>query len=155
MAEISIKESRTALQLAWCRRTAGIPLTVQGEPIVIDKPLEVRGKKWVCGELVLVRPEQLALTKAARKIIAEKVTPRPPWAFPPEISSQECLKAIEHAGGISITHRGEEKYVTEIVTRNPHWWSGDQRLTSTEKRLLTNAARKILHFKHSWAASGR
>ena len=55
MGEISIKECRTALQLAWCRRTAGIPLTVQGAPIVIDKPLEVRGKKWVCGELELNR----------------------------------------------------------------------------------------------------
>ena len=43
-------------------------------------------------------------------------TPQPPWAFPPEISSQECLKAIEHAGGVTIRHRGEELHITEIVT---------------------------------------
>ena len=99
MAEISISACRTALQWAWCRRQAGIPLKVQGRQVVIDRPVEARGKNWVCGDLELGRAEKVALTKEARRIIAEKVTPQPPWAFPPEISSQECLKAIEHAGG--------------------------------------------------------
>ena len=111
MGEVSIKDCRTALQSAWCRRLEGIALTVQGRQVLIDQPVEVRGKNWVCGELELGRAEKVALTKKARKIIAEKVTPQPPWAFPPEISSQECLKAIEHAGGISIRHRGEELYI--------------------------------------------
>ena len=100
-----------------------------------------------------VPAEKVALTKEARRIIAEKVTPQPPWAFPPEISSQECLKAIEHAGGVTIRHRGEELHITEIVTRGTHWWSGDRRLTPGAKRRLTNAAREILKFRHSWRAA--
>ena len=118
-----------ALQWAWCRRQAGIPLMVQGRQVVIDRPVEARGKCWVCGDLELGRAEKVALTKVARRIIAEKVISQPPWAFPPEISSQECLKAIEHTGGVTIMHRGEELHITEIVTRGTHWWSGDMRLT--------------------------
>ena len=140
MAEISISACRTALQWAWCRRQAGIALKLQGRQVVIDRPVEARGKNWVCGELELGRAEKVALTKEARRIIAEKVTPQPPWAFPPEISSQECLKAIEHAGGVTIRHRGEELHITELVTRGTHWWSGDMRLTPGAKRRLTNAA---------------
>ena len=153
MAEISISACRTALQWAWCRRQAGIPLKLQGRQVVIDRPVEARGKNWVCGDLVLGRAEKVALTKEARRIIAEKVTPQPPWAFPPEISSQECLKAIEHAGGVTIRHRGEELHITELVTRGTHWWSGDRRLTPGAKRRLTNAAREILKFRHSWRAA--
>ena len=152
MAEISISACRTALQWAWCRRQAGIPLKVQGRQVVIDRPVEARGKNWVCGDLELGRAEKVALTKEARRIIAEKVTPQPPWAFPPEISSRECVKAIEHAGGVTIRHRGEELHITEIVTRGTHWWSGDMRLTPGAKRRLTNAAREILKFRHSWRA---
>ena len=153
MAEISISACRTALQWAWCRRQAGIALKLQGRQVVIDRPVEARGKNWVCGELELGRAEKVALTKEARRIIAEKVTPQPPWAFPPEISSQECLKAIEHAGGVTIRHRGEELHITELVTRGTHWWSGDMRLTPGAKRRLTNAAREILKFRHSWRAA--
>ena len=155
MAEISISACRTALQWAWCRRQAGIPLKIQGRQVVIDRPVEVRGKHWVCGDLELGRAEKVALTKAARRIIARKVAPQPPWAFPPEISSQECLKAIEHAGGVTISHRGEELRITEIVIRGAHWWSGDMRLTPDAKRRLTNAAREILKFRHSWRAAER
>ena len=134
-----------ALQWAWCRRQAEIPLKLQGRQVVIDRPVETRGKNWVCGDLVLGRAEQVALTREARRIIAEKVTPQPPWAFPPEISSQECVKAIEHAGGVTIRHRGEELHITEIVTCGTHWWSGDMRLTP--------GAREILKFRHSWRAA--
>ena len=74
------------------------------------------------------RAEKVALTKEARRIIAEKVTPQLPWALPPEISSQECLKAIEHAGGGTVRHRGKDLHITEIVTRGTRWWSGDLRL---------------------------
>ena len=155
MAEISISACRTALQWAWCRRKPGIPLKVQGRQVVIDRPVEVRGKYWVCGDLELGRDEKVALTRAARRIIAKKVTPQPPWAFPPEISSQECLKAIEHAGGVTISHRGEELRITEIVIRGTHWWSGEMRLTPDAKRRLTNAAREILKFRHSWRATAR
>ena len=152
MREISIKDCRTALQSAWCRRRPGLPLTVQGRQVVIDQPLEVQGKHWVCGDLVLRRPEKVALTKTAREIIAKNVTPFPPWKFPPAISHIECLKAIEQAGGLSITHRGEPLYITEISIRNSHWWSGGQRLTEAVKCLLTKTARDVLNFEHSWIA---
>ena len=65
MAEISISACRTALQWAWCRRQAGIPLKLQGRQVVIDRPVEARGKNWVCGDLVLGRAEQLERRKAA------------------------------------------------------------------------------------------
>ena len=63
MAEISISACRTALQWAWCRRQAGIPLKLQGRQVVIDRPVEARGKYWVCGGLELGRDEKVALTK--------------------------------------------------------------------------------------------
>ena len=150
MAEISISACRAALQWAWCRRQAGVPLQVQGRQVVIDRPVEARGKNWVCGDLELGRAEKVALTKETRRIIAEKVTPQPPCVFPPEISSQECLKAIEHTGRVTIRHRGEELHIIEIVTRGTHCWSGDLRLTPSARRRLTNAAREILKFRHSW-----
>ena len=86
MREISIKDCRTALRSAWVRRLPGIALTVQGRQVVIERPLEVRGNDWVSGDLLLRRPEKVALTKVARKIIAEKVAPQPLWVFPPEVS---------------------------------------------------------------------
>ena len=153
MKEISIEDCRRALQFAWVRRQAGIPLTVQGKRVVVDRPVEVRGEDWGSGDLVLRHPEKVALTKVARKIIAEKVAPLPPWAFPPEISHRECLKAIEHAGGLSITHRGESLYIDELVLRGNHWWSRGRRLTPAMKSLLTQAAREILHFEHSWTVA--
>jgi len=39
------------------------------------------------------------------------------------------------------------------VIRGTHWWSGDMRLTPGAKRRLTNAAREILKFRHSWRAA--
>ena len=153
MNETSIKDCRKALQWAWSRRRPGIPLTVQGQRVVIDRPVEVRGKHWGSGDLVLRHPEKVALTKIARKIIAEKVAPLPPWAFPPEISHQECLKAIEHAGGLSITHRGQSLHIDELSLHGNHWWSRGRRLTPAVKQLLTQAAREVLHFEHSWTVA--
>ena len=86
------------------------------------------------------------------RVLALPVTPFPPWKFPPAISHTECLKAIEQAGGLSITHRGEPMYITEISTRNSHWWSGGQRLTEAVKCLLTKTTREILNFEHSGIA---
>ena len=103
---------------------------------------------WASTGESLGRAEKVAFTKEARRIIAEKVTPQLPWAFPPEISSQECLKAIEHAGGGTVRHRGKDLHITEIVTRGTRWWSGDLWLPSGAKRRLTNAAREILKFRH-------
>ena len=102
---------------------------------------------------MLRHPEKVALTKIARKILAEKVDPLPPWVFPPEMSHQECLKAIEHAGGLSITHRGQSLRITELSLRDNHWWSGGRRLTPAMKQLLTRAAREVLHFEHSWTVA--
>ena len=153
MSEASIKDCRRALQWAWARRQRGIPLTLQGRRVVIDRPIEVRGKYWGSGDLVLRHPEKVVLTKVARKLLAEKVGPLPRWAFPPEISHQECLKAIEHAGGLSITHRGQSLYIDELSLRDNHWWRRGRRLTPAEKQLLTQAAREMLHFDHSWTVA--
>ena len=150
MNETSIKDCRRALQWSWTRRQRGIPLAVQGKQVVIDRPIEVQGKHWVSGNLRLGAAEKAALTKVARKIIAEKVAPLPPWAFPPEISRRECLKAIEHAGGLSVTHLGKSLYITELSLRDNHWWSQERRLTPAMKKLLTRAAREVLHFDHFW-----
>ena len=69
--------------------------------------------------------------------------PIPP--APPTISIRECQEAIEIAGVITITLRGEQMRITEIATRGiSRWVSGDIRLTPKEKELLTKRAREII-----------
>ena len=134
MMDISIKDCRRALQFALAHHRKGFPFIAQRSWIVVTEPLEVRGKNWISGELVLRRPEKVAFTAAARKLIADEVIKVNPWAFPAEISSQECLKAIEFAGELSITHLGETLHVTELVVRNSRWWCGDCRLSPAKQR---------------------
>ena len=68
--------------------------------------------------------------------------PIPP--APPTISIRECQEAIEIAGVITITLRGERMRITEIATRDiSRWVSGDIRFTPKEKELLTKRAREI------------
>ena len=69
--------------------------------------------------------------------------PIPP--APPTISIRECQEAIEIAGVIPITLRGEQMRITEIATRDiSRWVSGDIRFTPKEKELLTKRAREII-----------
>ena len=116
-SKISISDCRKAIAITrWNGSIAiGIPLTIRGEQV--------------------------------RAIIAEEARQRierfPP--APPTISIRECQQAIEIAGGISITLRGEPMRITEISTRDlSKWVSGDIRFTSKEKELLTNQARAII-----------
>ena len=152
MMDISIKDCRRALQFALAHHRKGFPFIAQRSWIVVSEPLEVRGKNWISGELVLRRPEKVAFTAAARKLIADEVIKVNPRAFPAEISSQECLKAIEFAGELSITHRGETLHVTELVVRKSRWWCGDCRLSPAKQRLLTQAAREALSFEQHVSA---
>ncbi len=123
-------------------------MKLNGRRVVIDQPLEVRDNNWFAGDRKLNRSEQMALTAAARKIIAKKVDPLPSWCFPPEVSIAECHKAIVYAGGISLTLRGALRRITDLSPGpGSHWSSGDLRLTDKEKRLLTAAAREILRFE--------
>ena len=125
----------------------GIPVMIRGAEVLITRALRVQGKHWVCGDIRLSRAGREDLTRKARAIIAEderqfleRFPPRPRT-----ISIRECQQAIEIAGAISITLRGEEMRITEIATRDlTKWVSGDIRFTPKEKELLTNQARAII-----------
>ncbi len=121
-----------------CQRAIGIvggsiPVMIRGEQVLITRDLRVQGKHWVSGDIRLPRALQEDLTEWARAIIEEADRPLIPPS-PPIISIKECQKAIEIAGAISITLRGEEMRITEIATRNiSQWVSGDIRFTPKEK----------------------
>ena len=125
----------------------GIPVMIRGEEVLITRSLRLQEKNWVCGDIRLSRASQEELTRKAHAIIAEderqfleRFPPRPPT-----ISIRECQEAIEIAGAIAITLRGEEMRITEIATRDiTKWVSGDIRFTPKEKELLTNQARAII-----------
>ena len=141
--KISIGTCHEAIRIAG----GGIPLMIRGEQVVITRALRRQGEHWVCGDIRLPRDSQEELTMQARVIIAEEERQRierfPP--APPTISIRECQQAIEIAGGISITLRGEPMRITEIATRDlSKWVSGDIRFTPREKELLTNQARAII-----------
>ena len=104
----------------------------------------LQGQRWVSGDIRLPRASQEELTRKARAIIAEAGRPLIPPA-PPTISIRECQEAIEIAGVIPITLRGEQVRITEIATRDiSRWVSGDIRFTPKEKELLTKRARAII-----------
>ena len=100
--KISIGACRRAIEIAG----GSLPLRIQGEPVRITRALHTQGTHWVCGAIQLPRASQEALTRQARAIIAEDERPLIPPA-PPTISIRECQHAIELAGGIPITLRGE------------------------------------------------
>ena len=109
---------------------------IRGEEVLITRGLRVQGKHWVCGDIRLPR----AIIAEDERQFLERFPPRPPT-----ISIRECQQAIEIAGAISITLRGEEMQITEIATRDlTKWVSGDIRFTPKEKELLTQQARAIL-----------
>ena len=117
----------------------GIPVMIRGEEVLITRGLRVQGKHWVCEDIRLPRA---SIAEDERQFL-ERFPPRPPT-----LSIRECQKAIEIAGAISITLRGEEMQITEIATRDlTKWVSGDIRFTPKEKELLTNQARAIIAAK--------
>ena len=138
--KISIGACRRAVEIAG----GSLPLMIQGEPVLITRALRTQAAHWVCGDIQLPRASQEALTRQARAIIAEDERPLVP-AAPPTISIRECQQAIEMAGGIPITLRGEPMRITTIATRDiSRWVSGAIRFTPKEKVLLTQRARVIL-----------
>ena len=131
--KISIGSCQRAIWIAG----GGIPVMIRGEQVLITRDLRVQGKRWVCGDIRLPRASLEELTMKARAIIAEADRPLIPPA-PPTISIRECPQAIELAGAIPITLRGEQMRITEIATRDiSRWVSGDIRFTPKEKELLT------------------
>ena len=152
-AKISIGTCRRAIAIverASQIAGGGIPVMIRGEQVLITRALRVQGKHWVSGDIRLSRASQEELTRKARASIAEderqfieRFPPRPPT-----ISIRECQQAIEIAGAISITLRGEEMRITEIATRDlTQWVSRDIRFTPKEKELLTQQARAIIAAK--------
>ena len=138
--KISIGSCRRAIWIAG----GGIPLMIRGEQVLITRDLRTQGKHWVSGDIRLPRASQEELTMKARAIIEEADRPLIPPA-PPTISIRECQQAIEIAGAIPITLRGEQMRITEIATRDiSRWVSGDIRFTPREKELLTKRARAII-----------
>ena len=127
-SKVSISDCRKAIEVK-----GHLWLTIRGEQVLITK-LAARGGRWVSGDIRFTRYQQECLTALARFLIA-----------PPKISIKDCRKAIEVAGVISITLRGEEMRITEIATQDlSKWVSGDIRFTPKEKELLTNQARAII-----------
>ena len=114
---------------------AGVGI-IRGEQVLITRALRVHGKHRVGGDIRLPRA---SLAEDERQFL-ERFPPRPPT-----ISIRECQQAMEIAGAISITLRGEEMRITEIATRDlTKWVSGDIRFTPKEKELLTQQARAII-----------
>ena len=138
--KISIGACRRAIEIVG----GSLPLRIQGEPVRITRALRTQKTHWVCGDIQLPRASQEELTRQARAIIAEDERPLIPPA-PPTISIRECQQAIEMAGGIPITLRGEPMRLTTLATRDiSRWVSGAIRFTPKEKVLLTQRARAIL-----------
>ena len=120
----------------------GIPLEIGGEEQRITD-IDIRGGRWYSGDHRLTRGQQEKLTERAYAIIANDQQPR----LAPKISIRDCQKAIGIAGGIRISLRGKERLITEVKTggaRNPRWFGGGLRFTSTEQQLLTSVARTML-----------
>ncbi|MCY3757130.1 MAG: hypothetical protein OXG96_05355 [Acidobacteria bacterium] len=129
----------------------GIPLELDGvEQRITD--IEMRRGRWYSAGRRFTRQEQELLSQRARAIIEQDRGPR----VPPAISIRECQQAIELAGGIRISLRGEERLITEVRTGgagNSRWFGGGLRFTAKEQELLTSVARTIL--QHSRKAKGQ
>ena len=157
---ISISDCRKAIAITrWNGSiTAGIPLTIHGEKMLITKVATegTRSKpssRWVSGDMCFTRNEQELLTKLARVIIIADKNRFP--VLPPKISIRDCQEAIEIASGIPLTIRGEKMLITKVATEgtrskpSSRWVSGDLRFTCKEQELLTKLARAIIANKAS------
>ena len=61
------------------------------------------------------------------------------------ISIGACRRAISimswtEVGGIPLTVEGEERVITQVVAREGHWYSGEDRLTRRQQEELTERA---------------
>ena len=131
-----MKSKSSKVSISGCRKAieanGHLWLTNRGEQVIITK-LAARGGRWVCGDIRFTRYQQECLTALARFLIA-----------PPKISIKDCRKAIEVAGVIPITLRGEKMRITGIEMKGSRWVNGDLRFTSKEQELLTERARDII-----------
>ena len=139
---ISISACRHAIAITQRGYEPGIPLEIDGEQRMIAKIENLHGR-WYSGDYRLTRRQQEQLTQRALAIIEKDRGPQ----VPPRVSIRDCQKAIEIAGGIRISLRGEEQLITDLRTGgggNTRWFSGDLRFTVTEQRRLTRLAREII-----------
>ena len=65
------------------------------------------------------------------------------------ISIGACRRAISimswtEVGGIRLTVEGEERVITQVVAREGHWYSGEDRLTRRQQEELTERAQAII-----------
>ena len=65
------------------------------------------------------------------------------------ISIGACRRAISimswtEVGGIPLTVEGEERVITQVVAREGHWYSGEDRLTRRQQEELTERAQAII-----------
>ena len=65
------------------------------------------------------------------------------------ISIGACRRAISimswtQVGGILLTVEGEERVITQVVAREGHWYSGEDRLTRRQQEELTERAQAII-----------
>ena len=65
------------------------------------------------------------------------------------ISIGACRRALSimswtEVGGIPLTLEGEERVITQVVAREGHWYSGEDRLTRRQQEELTERAQAII-----------
>ena len=65
------------------------------------------------------------------------------------ISIGACRRALSimswtEVGGIPLTLDGEERVITQVVAREGHWYSGEDRLTHRQQEELTQRAQAII-----------
>ena len=65
------------------------------------------------------------------------------------ISIGACRRALSimswtEVGGIPLTVDGEERVITQVVAREGHWYSGEDRLTRRQQEELTERAQAII-----------
>ena len=65
------------------------------------------------------------------------------------ISIGACRRALSimswtEVGGIRLTVEGEERVITQVVAREGHWYSGEDRLTRRQQEELTQQAQAII-----------
>ena len=119
------------------------PLEIDGEERTITG-VDIRDGRWYSGDHRFTRRQQEQLTQRAKTIIENDRRPRVLLT----ISIRECQKAIEIAGGIKITFRGEDRLITEVRTGgggNTRWFSGGLHFTLSEQERLTRLARAIIN----------
>ena len=61
------------------------------------------------------------------------------------ISIGACRRALSimswtRTGGIPLSIDGEERVITQVVVRDGHWYSGEDRLTHRQQEELTQQA---------------